>query len=106
MESSNGSDRTDPDLLRVTRRRAGGLLEVAAAGELDISTVDRLALACADAGATTVVLDLRGVTFIDGSGLRGLVRLHEALEGRLSVIPSPACRRLFRLVDEIVTVPR
>lgn len=54
---------------------------VAAHGELDIATADPLeqeVRALVTRGFTSVELDLRGLTFIDSSGLRLLLRLDAA----------------------------
>lgn len=60
-------------------------------GELDIASAPRLEQELrASAGAGTVVLDLREVTFLDSSGLRAvLMGSQEAADGgrRLVVVP-------------------
>jgi anti-sigma B factor antagonist len=69
---------------------------LALSGELDISTADRLQDAvkrlCATEGARELTLDLRGLTFIDSSGLAAIVyavRQCERHERQLSVIRGP-----------------
>jgi anti-anti-sigma factor len=67
-------------------------LVVAPAGELDIETAEQLTAAMLgplDSGFRHVVADLRGVTFIDSSGIRSLWQAHQHAErdgARLSVI--------------------
>jgi anti-sigma B factor antagonist len=67
-------------------------LVVTPTGELDIETADRLTAAMhepLDNGFRHVVADLRGVTFIDSSGIRSLWEAHQRAErdgARLSVI--------------------
>ena len=58
--------------LRVDSQRIGDASVVSARGEIDLATSRELevALDAARAGAATLVLDLRGVEFIDTSGLR------------------------------------
>jgi len=72
-------------------------------GELDLSTIDQLQSAV-DAGvngsAQLVVMDLRGLTFLDSTGLRLILRLHERLRGqrgRLVLVQGP--RRVHRVFE-------
>lgn len=77
---------------------------VAPAGELDMATVGPLERELAemrDAGFAEIVLDLRGLAFIDSSGLNFLLREHSAAQAsglsfRL-IEGSEATRRLFDL---------
>jgi anti-anti-sigma factor len=69
---------------------------LALSGELDISTADHLQdtvkRLCATGGARDLTLDLRGLTFIDSSGLAAIVyavRLCERHDCELSVIRGP-----------------
>ena len=51
-----------------------GVLVVAVSGELDIDTMAELSAALAAGnGLVTTVVDLRGLTFIDSSGVSGLL---------------------------------
>jgi len=66
--------------LDVTSEQQGGQLRVALAGELDIVNAPELEsqLAAIEADAAdTLVLDLRGVEFIDSTGLRALIAANE-----------------------------
>ena len=71
-------------------------------GELDIATapeVDRHLQALLDGGGQRLVLDLRGVTFMDSSGLRLILRWQEAAkqEGRTFALIAgpPLVERIF-----------
>jgi anti-anti-sigma factor len=77
---------------------------VALFGELDVATTELVHNQVADlrrAGIENFVLDLRGLTFMDGSGLQLLLVLRNAAEraGRpFSLVPgSPAVQRVFAL---------
>ncbi len=77
---------------------------VVAAGELDLATAPTLAREIDDlhtAGFRHVVVDLHQVGFIDSSGLRMLLNLHNQLEGeggRLTLVPPlPSARRIFEI---------
>lgn len=81
-----------------------GLAAVAPRGEIDITTAPevRAALSAAlDRGATGIVVDLEGVTFMDSSGLSVLVGAHRRLTrrgGRLEVVGAgPAIEKTLRL---------
>jgi anti-sigma B factor antagonist len=86
-----------------------GVRVVAVSGELDLDTMGELndALAVENGLATTVV-DLRGLTFIDSSGVSGVMaaaRRARDLGGRLVCIPGPTqIQRVFELtgVDTVL----
>ncbi len=94
-------------------QRHGGAAVVTVSGELDLAVVDdlRAALARPEAQAETLILDLRGVTFIDSSGLSVIVASHQRMRtahGRFAVVvarPS-AVQRLFELcgLTETLTI--
>lgn len=71
---------------------SGGLAAVAVRGELDIHSSPELRavlVGVLDGGATTLVLDLSGVAFMDSSGLSVLVVAHKrlgAFGGRLQLV--------------------
>jgi anti-anti-sigma factor len=93
----------------VTSRTEGGRLVVAATGELDIATVDavRSELAAREPGQG-VVLDLRGVQFLDTSGIQVAVEIWRASgdEGfELRIIrAAPQVHRVFVLagLDDVL----
>jgi anti-sigma B factor antagonist len=93
----------------------GGVVTVAPTGELDMGTVPLLESAMSyqhDLGDGELVVDLRGVTFIDSSGVHLLLRLAQAAaRGRheLRVIPgSERVRHVFALtgVEEALGLNR
>lgn len=87
-----------------------GVRVVAVSGELDLDTLAELnaALAADDGLLATTVVDLRGLTFIDSSGVSGVLaaaRRARDAGGRLVCVPgSPTVRRVFELtgVDTVV----
>ncbi len=100
--------------LEVTER--GGLTLVAPTGELDLPTVPRLAeeldrLATVD---RHIVLDLRGLQFMDSTGLALILRFHQrAKDGPFDFVvvrgPEPV-DRVFRITStdallELLDVP-
>ena len=61
----------DSSEFNVVVRREGAALIVAPEGELDMATVDSLRASLDDLGdARSLVLDLRGLVFLDTSGLQ------------------------------------
>ena len=57
----------------------GDFLVVSPAGELDMATAPELEEAIERAqGGSEILLDLRGLTFIDSEGIRALLRVHTA----------------------------
>src|SRR4051794_6545088 len=81
----------------------GARLAVAPRGEIDLATVElvRDALEPELERATGVVLDLRGVTFMDTSGLRYVLELNaraEADEFSLQIVRGPSVvQRVFEV---------
>ena len=69
--------------LRVETTESAGTLVVAVTGELDLrgATVldPEIERAASEPGATAVVLDLRGLEFLDSSGLRSVMVADETL---------------------------
>lgn len=71
----------EPLPFRLERHRTpDGVRVVAASGEIDLATAPAVsaALSARDDGETGLVLDLRGTTFLDSSGIRVLVEAHRA----------------------------
>jgi anti-anti-sigma factor len=92
------------EILEVSSEDRNGLVHVALAGELDLSTVnkvqDELRRVEADSPAT-VVMDLSKLTFLDSTGLRCIVTADERArqEGRRMVVvrgPDPV-QRVFAI---------
>ena len=73
-------------------------------GELDLATVGELEAALAsrlDAGEN-VVVDLRGLAFMDSSGVRALVGAHQAAQecdGSLVIVRPPQGSEVDRVID-------
>jgi anti-anti-sigma factor len=92
------AERSSAPGLDVTVRGEGEDVHLTVVGELDIATSPRLYTTLDSPrarAAQSVVADLTGVTFIDSSGLRALLTAAENLAGRLQILPSAACLRLF-----------
>jgi anti-anti-sigma factor len=73
------------DELSIRILRDGSTATVAAAGEIDLSTVDELRSAVTGAageGTEKLRLDLTGIEFIDSTGLGGLLELRSTLRSR------------------------
>ena len=73
------------------------------AGELDLATsgaADDALLQAHASAAEVIVLDLRGLTFIDCSGLRVIVDAHHRSAGRLAIVRgSRHIQRVFEACD-------
>lgn len=69
-------------LLTTQTTEHGGAVVVSMAGELDMMTVDKAAVAVKDATARggTVILDMTGLRFFSSAGLTLLLQLHEAVQ--------------------------
>lgn len=86
----------------VTRRDDGAIL-VEVTGDLDLSTLAQFESALdgrLDGKPELVVLDLRELTFLDSSGLRAMLGLHESQTsqgGRLVIVRGP--RRVHRVLE-------
>jgi anti-anti-sigma factor len=70
-----------PGALRMSVERAGDLVVARLRGELDLHTVAAFAAALEDVcgSCRRLVVDLRGLDFIDSSGLHGLTQLRDGL---------------------------
>jgi anti-anti-sigma factor len=84
------------------RRIGDASVLVSARGDIDLSTLAKATAALDDAraGATTLLLDLREVGFMDTSGLRLVIeeRQRAASNGyRFAVVPGP--RKVHRLFE-------
>jgi anti-anti-sigma factor len=85
--------------LRGLRDRETQIIELA--GDLDLATASELTLAIEVAGTTSarlIVLDLRGLEFIDSSGIHAVVDARRRLGERLVIVRGSACvHRVFEL---------
>jgi len=98
-----------PRPFAVTTTKRGSVICIAVEGEIDLATAPQLAAALDGGrpdgnrpdgdgtGGGEIVVDLRGVTFIDSSGLRVLLLASENHEGKFRVIPGDLCLRLFEI---------
>jgi anti-sigma B factor antagonist len=68
---------TDLDFELTTERDEGGVLRVAVRGELDLATAGRLEAVLAGAEERAVRVDLRGLAFMDSTGVRTLLQAAE-----------------------------
>jgi anti-sigma B factor antagonist len=79
--------------LSLKTSHAGRTAVIALTGELDLAGAATLERALADVDSAAVVIDLRGLGFMDSSGLRTLAvaaqRLHRAGR-RLALVPGAA----------------
>jgi anti-sigma B factor antagonist len=89
----------------------GSMLVLRLEGEFDLAAVPAFQAATEGLTGSSVVLDLRPLSFIDSSGLAALVRLHLRLEGagghlECVVPPEGAVRRAFELamLDDTLTI--
>jgi anti-anti-sigma factor len=79
---------------------AGRKAVVALTGELDLAGADTLEHELADLEATAVVIDLRGLGFMDSSGLRALAvaaQRAQAAGRRFALVPGAA--QVMRVFD-------
>jgi len=104
---------TPPTELRCEIARNGSLAWVQPFGELDLDTVHRVEAALEELrseGCPEVVLDLRGLTFMDSTGLRLVIRWDTAAREngfRFAVVPGEeVVHRVFQLtgMDEHLTL--
>ncbi len=92
----------EPPLTVTVRSVNGQHAELAAKGEVDAGSYQLLRtplLEVIDRGATDIVIDLAGVTFLDSSGLRGLI---EAIQrgAKLTLCHlQPAVQVVFDIVE-------
>jgi anti-sigma B factor antagonist len=96
----------------VTTLREADRLTVVMSGELDLAAAPLLEAAIhrrAFESDHSLVLDLRGLTFIDAAGLRVILRCHDLCVSRergLSLIPGPPnVQRLFELTGVTGRLP-
>jgi anti-anti-sigma factor len=69
-----------PTKLEITQSAEGPTVTLAIEGELDMRTIGQLSGRVAEAldrGARDLILDLRALDFMDSSGLRLLIELHD-----------------------------
>ena len=94
---------TDLDFDLNVARDESGATRVVLRGELDLATAPRLEQALADAGAD-VLLDLRGLTFMDSTGVRLLLEAAESHRPGLRII-APADGEVRMTIEETGIAP-
>jgi anti-anti-sigma factor len=82
-------------IFSATAEVAGNSVTVRVAGEVDMSTADRMYQAAVSDGAGSATLDLTGVTFFDSAAIHALIRLSERYPEALAVLPSAQVRRVL-----------
>jgi anti-anti-sigma factor len=94
----------EPQPFSVAVRDAGGRLVVVARGELDLATAPELesvVMPPLNEGGS-VVLDLRGLGFMDSTGVRVIVAAHLAAEesgGDFAIVRTPADGPVGRVLE-------
>jgi anti-anti-sigma factor len=102
-------DTSDPFTCSV--QRADDTVTLELRGELDMASTERFERSAAEIVETQrahVVIDLRGLSFIDSSGIRGVLRIQALLPDttRLELLPGPpAVQRVFELTGLIAALP-
>ena len=92
-------------------QRADDIITLELHGELDMASTERFeqsATEIIEAQRDHVVIDLRGLSFIDSSGVRGVLRVQALLPEttRLELIPGPPpVQRVFELTGLIAALP-
>jgi anti-sigma B factor antagonist len=106
------TDGTPPGLFSCEFVRNGGRDWVRPAGDLDLDTVHRVEAALGrlrEEGSGNLVLDLRGLTFMDSTGLRLVLRWHTAAQDegfRFAIVPgSEVVQRVLRLTGMDAELP-
>jgi anti-anti-sigma factor len=94
----------------VTSHREGGALVVAPSGELDIASADDVRAELAQrAPDEDLVLDLRGLEFLDTSGIQVTVETHRAAKAegfRLRILRAPErVHRVFEIAGLAEVLP-
>jgi anti-anti-sigma factor len=88
--------------LSVTRDEGGGT-RLTLRGELDLGSAAELEQALAEAGGD-VLLDLRGLTFMDSTGVRVLLETAERLGPGLRIVP-PASGEAHVTIEQTGIAP-
>ena len=81
LRPTGSAEAAGPELFAVEVQRRGDAAVVQPRGELDLASVETLRAALDGVGsAGRLVLDLRGLVFIDSTGLHLLVELHQCAQ--------------------------
>jgi anti-anti-sigma factor len=98
---------TRPPEFRILTNGSGSQVEIAIEGELDLATAPQLdaefARVAALDGLEQVIVDLRGLAFLDSTGLESIVKFDATMRGRdvgIAVVRGPrAVERLFAVMQ-------
>lgn len=110
MSDPDGTASSATEFRLVEEEPRQGTVVLAVFGDVDLHVADELGdrlVAMIERGATAVVVDLSGVTFVDSQGLGALLRgtrKASASQGRLRlVVPRAEIRRIFEItsLDEV-----
>lgn len=97
------------DAFHVTTESSNGSQRIVATGELDIATVPMLEEAFEAALATdaaSILVDLGGITFIDSTGLRLLIKMSDSCgNGRLGIRSTAIVDRLLQVTGLLDQLP-
>ena len=109
---SAGAVATLPMPFSIAVEAERGAVTLAPRGELDIFTIDQLQRALerlVDAPTARIVIDLRGLEFLDSTGLHLLVSTHAQAQQDnwdLTIVPGPrAVHRIFEITRTIDQLP-
>jgi anti-sigma B factor antagonist len=101
-----------PPAFSITIKPRRDAVQVAPTGELDLATVEQLQHnldELINAGYTRIVIDLRGVEFLDSTALHALIAAHTRAQQdgwTLEIIPAtPAVQRIFELTSTLDRLP-
>jgi anti-sigma B factor antagonist len=87
--TSDDDTSDDRGLLRLARQDSGDSVTLDVSGEVDMSNAAELEAALDDAveaAGPRLVVDLRGLEFIDSTGLRSLVRFHQRNQTETEIV--------------------
>ena len=111
-QADGGPDGRDVDQFRVEIAPDRDVVRVSPVGEIDMSTAGELAAEMQElrqSGFACVVLDLRGATFIDSTGLHVILEEHAAAKangGDFAILPGPpAVQRIFDVTGLEASLP-
>jgi len=100
-----------PPELSLSQARVGHRLVLAAEGEIDIASADRLRAALADAagsGCAEIWLDLSDVGFMDSTGITAIVDARRRMDGRrfALICPDGPVRRVIEIagIDRAIAI--
>lgn len=105
LRSREGHLKNDDSSFFVGTDQRGDVTLLTVRGEIDMLTAPEVATRCsklADEGQSNVIVDARGITFIDATGMRAFIDGRSAIHeggGNFSVIPSRQVRRLLDILE-------